>query len=169
MPRPSRLAWTALLLVAASAVASAQQQERPSIPEIRCTRVTLVAVPGQGADGRQVGLRVINADPGDFPARLHAEVEVEQHVGGEWHRVNAAGLQLRATCSGEAPDCVTIEPRSELSIVPWTGMLGDAQCVCTRCGPAPAGRYRFAVTTCQRCQSPVRAVSEPFELPAPPA
>ncbi len=156
-----------LIFVAGAGVAMAQEPVRPAIPEPRCTRVTLVAVPGQGAGGRGVGLRVINADPGDFPAHLHAEVEVEQYVGGQWRRVNAAGLELRASCT-EAPDCVTLEPRSELSIVPWTGMLGDAQCVCTRCAPAPAGRYRFAVTTCQRCQSPARAVSEPFELAAPP-
>lgn len=168
MAHRSRLAWLALVLLAITAVASAQRPERPAIPERRCIRVTLVALPGADGDPRRVGLRIVNADPGDFPARLRAEVEVEQEVGGQWHRVNAAGLQLRATCTGEAPDCVTIEPRSELTIVPWTGMLGDAQCVCTRCGPAPAGRYRFAVRTCQQCLSPIRAVSEPFELPAPP-
>ncbi len=36
------------------------------------------------------------------------------------------------------------------------------------CAPAPAGRYRFVVTTCQRCLSPTRFESAPFTLPAPP-
>lgn len=168
----STRALTAMVVVAGLALALGRadaQPVRPAIPEPRCTEVTLVAEPGAGGDPRRVGLRVRNTDRGDFPAHLRGRVEVEEEVGGRWRTVSVAGLELRASCRGSAPDCVTIEPRSDLSIVPWTGMLGDAQCVCTRCFPAPAGRYRFAVTTCQSCQSPIRAVSAPFELPAPPA
>lgn len=153
----------ALVLLAAGLL---HAQQRPLIPERRCTRVTLVATPS--ASGREVGLRVVNDDPGDFPARLRPEVVVEREVGGRWQRVSTAGLLLRARCEDAATDCVTIEADDELSIVPWSGMLGDAQCECTRCAPAPAGRYRFVVSTCEACQSPHRFESAPFTLPTAP-
>jgi hypothetical protein len=166
-PRTIRIgigAIAAASAVLASLVATAQQ--RPLIPERRCTRVTLVATPIAG--GRSVGLRVVNDDPGDFPARLRAEVQVEREVGGRWERVGTAGLRLRARCEDAASDCVTLERDTELVVVPWSGMLGDAQCECTRCAPAPAGRYRFVATTCQECQGPLVFASAPFTLPDAP-
>jgi len=165
--KSAKFGWWAVIALAAMTFGSAQAQQRPSIPEPRCTTVTLVVVPGHGADAREVGIRVINSDPGDFPARLHTEVELEQEVDGRWQRAGVT-LQLRATCQDAAADCVTIAPRSEFSIVPWTGILGDAQCGCLRCTPAPAAPYRFAVNSCARCQSPVRTVSAPFDLPPVP-
>ncbi len=163
---PHLVALSVTLALSVSGPSGAQQ--RPAIPEVACTRVTLVAVPGTGARAREVGLRIVNSDPGDFPARMHREIEVETEVGGSWRRVSVAGLMLRSSCSQQPDACVTIAPRTTLNVVPWTGMQGDGQCVCTRCAPAPAGRYRFVVRTCDDCFSPTEAVSAPFTLPPAP-
>lgn len=164
--RPSRTRALQGLLAALALLAGAvsDAQQRPLHPEPACTRVTLRAAPG--ANPREVSLRVENTDPGDFPARLRAAIEVQRRVGGRWQRVSAAGLTLRENCATEAPECVTLAPRASLTAAPWTGMLGDAQCRCTRCGPAPAGTYRFVVSTCEACLAPHSFESEAFELPA---
>lgn len=159
----ARWLWAAVVIVAASANTSAQL--RPAIPEVRCTGVSLVVT--RVAGRREVGLRVVNTDPGDFRALLRPEIEVLQDVGGRWQRVSVAGLLLRSACTSEPRECVALAPRAALTVVPWSGMLGDGQCVCTRCYAAPAGRYRFRVTTCEHCQGPVSFESEPFTLDAP--
>jgi hypothetical protein len=112
-----------------------------------------------------MGLRITNTTPGDWPARLRAEIGVEREVAGRWQPVSVAGLRLRASCTEPATDCVTVPVGGSLSIVPWTGMLGDAQCVCTRCSPAPAGRYRFVVSACDGCLPGPRTESPAFDLP----
>lgn len=137
------------------------------IPEPACTRVTITTMAIAGSRGRSVGLRVENNDPADFPASLRAEVEVEREVGGHWQRVSVAGMLLRPRCAETPPRCVTLAPHASMVVAPWSGMLGDGQCECTRCAPAPAGRYRFVVTTCANCFQPARAVGAPFTLPPP--
>lgn len=151
------------MTITAGGGSSAQTQ--PMIPEVACTRLTLVPVPVAGS--RAVGLRVVNDDPSDFSARVRPEVEVEREVNGRWERVGVAGFQLRARCDRDVRECVTLAPRSAITVVPWTGMLGDGQCVCTRCAPAPAGRYRFVVNTCQDCFNPRRSESPAFTLASP--
>jgi hypothetical protein len=138
------------------------QPIRPSVPERACAEVRLELVPR--TDGaRGMGLRVVNVDPGDFDAHMHREVHVQREVNGRWEDVSVAGLYLRARCEGTTPDPVTIPRDGSLTIVPWDGMQGDAQCDCTRCAPAPAGRYRFYVVAWD-CFQPLVTYSEPFTL-----
>lgn len=163
--RSTLLAIMAFALLLSSA--GRAQDVRPSIPERACTRVSLVVVPGTGAHAREVGLRVVNNDPADFSAQLVPEVTVQQLVGGTWTPVSVAGLLLRETCDPVVGRTVTIPRDTSLEMVPWTGMLGDAQCDCTRCGPAPAGTYRFVVQSGPSCFMPRTFESAPFTLPAP--
>jgi len=97
-------------------------------------------------------------------ARLAKDIGVEREVNGHFVPVRGiASLELRNDCHSRAPDCVELVAGAELRPPPWTGMLGDAQCICTRCGPAPAGTYRFVIHTCDGRQ---HAESEPFTLAA---
>lgn len=160
MPRHLPLLATLALLVASPVLG----QQRPAIPEVRCAEVRLELVPR--TDGqRGMGLRIVNVDPGDFDAHLHREVHVEREVNGRWEPVHTAGLYLRTSCGGRDPsDPVTIPRDASLTIAPWSGMAGDAQCVCTRCAPVPAGRYRFHVVAWD-CFQPLVTYSDPFTLP----
>ena len=142
-------------------------QRRPGLPERRCARITLEVTAPTPSRPRDVGLRVVNNDPGGFGATLSAEVVVEREVGGAWVRASVAGMRLRERCEGTAPARVTVAPQSALAVAPWTGMFGDGQCFCTRCFPAPAGRYRFRVNSAAACLAPNTVVSEAFTL-APP-
>lgn len=160
--RPTLLVTLALLFSSAGVA----QDVRRSIPEPACTRVSLVVVPGAGSHARDVGLRVVNDDPAAFSANLSAEVTVQRLVGGSWTPVSVAGLLLRETCDQVVGRTVTIPRDTSLEMVPWTGMLGDAQCDCTRCAPAPAGTYRFVVQSGPSCFSPRTFESAPFTLPA---
>lgn len=151
----------AFTVFASAALAQAPELPvRPDIPEQACPTVRLELVPSAQ---RGMGLRVVNNDPGDFDAHLGREVVVEREVNGRWQRVSVAGFSLRERCDATAPECVSVPARGALLVAPWTGMQGDGQCVCTRCAPAPAGRYRFAVTSC-RCQHPRTTHSEAFTL-----
>lgn len=154
-----------VLVVVLALPGDAATQVLPAVPEPACPRVTLSLEPVPGA--RSMGLRITNSTPGDWPARLRAEIGVEQEVGGRWQPVHAAGLLARERCTEDPHDCVTLPVRGSMSIVPWNGMLGDAQCRCTRCGPAPAGRYRFVVSACDGCLPSPSTASSAFDLPAP--
>lgn len=154
------------LVIAFAIDAPSLAQERPAIPEVRCTPVTLTAQVRVVEGARSVALRVTNDDRGDFPARINPEVIVEREVNGAWVRAGVAGMRLRSDCRDEATQCVTLAPHASIDVAPWQAMLGDGQCICTRCSPAPAGRYRFVVTTCQSCFQPRESVSAPFTLPA---
>jgi hypothetical protein len=156
-----------IVSVAVSASARSDAQIRPAVPEVRCTQVSLVARVGSGAHRREVGLRIVNDDGGDFTAHIRRDIDVESFSNGRWRRVGVAGLQVRSECRARPDACVAIAPRDAVEIVAWTGMLGDGQCECTRCAPAPAGRYRFVVHSCENCQAPREAASAPFDLPAP--
>ena len=159
--RPTLLASIALATLVMFAGALAAQDLRPAIPERACAVVRLELVPTTGARG--MGLRVVNVDPGDFPADLHRDVRVEREVNGQWQPISVAGLQLRASCSETTGDVVRIPRDGSLTIVPWTGMQGDGQCVCTRCFDAPPSRYRFVVMAYD-CFTPHTTYSDPFEL-----
>lgn len=164
---PPRNAPAALAIAAALAIdAPSVAQQRPAIPEVRCTPVTLTATVRASGASRSVALRVTNDDAGDFPAQIGAEVVVEREVNGAWRRAGVAGMRLRSDCRSAVAACVTIAPRSSIDVAPWQGTLGDGQCGCERCVSAPPGRYRFVVTTCQSCFQPRESVSEPFTLPA---
>lgn len=161
--RPIFAVATLAILSFLAVTSDGATQVRPSIPEPACPRVALTLEPTSGARG--MGLRIENTTPGDWPAHLRAEIVVEREVGGRWEPVSVAGLRLRATCDASTDRCVTLPVRGSLSIVPWTGMLGDAQCDCTRCAPAPAGRYRFVVNACDGCLPSPRTESPAFDLP----
>lgn len=148
----------ALLTLFAS---GAPAQDHIAIPEQACEDVRIDLVPL--TQGRGMGLRVTNVDPGDFTAHLQSSIVVEQEIGGRWQRVGVAGLLLRTRCEDTPDTCISLTRDSSITVVPWDGMLGDAQCVCTRCAPAPAGRYRFVIQSCH-CQHPRTAYSAPFAL-----
>jgi hypothetical protein len=163
--RRTTKARVAILVLTAIASARSHAQQRPAIPEPACTHVSLVPLPGTGARRREIGLRITNDDRGDFPASIRPEIEVETNVGGTWRHASVAGFRVRANCLDAAASCVTLAPRQSVDVVAWTGMLGDGQCDCTRCAPAPAGRYRFVVTSCRECSVGVSATSPEFVLP----
>ncbi len=156
----------AALVIAIAFDAPSLAQERPAIPEVRCTPVTLTAEVRVAGGARSVALRVTNDDPGDFPARINAEVIVEREVRGAWVRAGVTGMRLRSSCRDAVETCVTIPPRTSIDVAPWRATLGDGQCGCDRCVQTPPGRYRFVVTTCQACFQPLESVSAPFTLPA---
>jgi hypothetical protein len=84
--------------------------------------------------------------------------------GGAWERgPNVAGLALRDDCEHAPPECRALAPGAALFPPPWLGTWGDAQCVCTRCGAAEPGVYRFVATTCDGAH---RIEGEPFDLAA---
>jgi hypothetical protein len=157
------LALAAAISMLVLALPLLAQPVQPGVPEVRCHEVRLDLVPR--TDGqRGMGLRVVNVDPGDFDAHLHRDVAVEREVNGRWESVGVAGLLLRDRCETSPADRVTVARDASLTIVAWSGMQGDAQCDCTRCAPAPAGRYRFRVTA-WNCAHPLVTHSAPFTLP----
>jgi len=99
---------------------------------------------------------------GDQPSRLARPLTVERRDGDAWAPLDGvAGLSLRYSCEDRAEECITLVPGAELQPPPWLGTIGDAQCECTRCGPAPAGTYRLVAMACAGGH---RIESEPFEL-----
>src|SRR5262249_54240648 len=101
---------------------------------------------------------------GGAAVALAPRVFVEQRDGTDWHDVHGiAELSLRPDCEHPAPDCVNLVPGAELLPPSWLGTTGDAQCVCTRWAPVPAGTYRFVLRTCDGTK---RYLGEPFELSA---
>jgi hypothetical protein len=92
---------------------------------------------------------VIVENHGREPVELAATLEVEgQGPGGFAPVEGIAGLSLRRSCEEPGDACLSLVPGAELHPPAWLGTIGDAQCICTRCAPAPAGRYRFVVATC---------------------
>ncbi len=164
-PNAIVLSCAVVLMVVLALPRGAATQPGPAIPERACPRVTLTLEPPVGARG--MGLRITNVTPGSWPARLRAEVGVEREEGGHWVPVSTAGLLVRDRCDQAPAECVTLPIGGAVTIVPWTGMLGDAQCECTRCAPAPGGRYRFVVSACHGCLPGLRTESAPFDLAAP--
>jgi hypothetical protein len=106
--------------------------------------VRIVATPaGSGA-----AIEVTNTGGG--VVRLRPAISLEREQRGAWSaRDSRAELALRWDCQTPAPtDCVTLVSGASLHPPNWLGTIGDAQCICTRCGPAPPGRYRFVGATC---------------------
>ncbi len=122
--------------------------------------VPVVRITGAPDRDRRVAIRVENR--GTEAAELRGAVTVQRRAGESWEDARAARLDLRYSCEEEAPECVTLAPGAVLLPPEWLGTWGDAQCVCTRCGPAEAGTYRFVVTSCSGAHT---ALSEPFDLP----
>lgn len=108
--------------------------------------------------GRTVAIRVENHGA---QTELTGAVTLQQRDGDAWADVDGASLDLRFSCREEAPECLTLAPGAVLLPPPWLGTIGDAQCICTRCGPAEAGTYRFVVRSCNGAHE---ALGEPFAL-----
>jgi hypothetical protein len=149
-----------LILVACALAATAAGEVEPSSPRRECTHVTLAIVP---SSGRNVALRVTNDDPAGRTATIHAAIDIEHEVGGRWERAPVSGVELRSDCHADVTGCVSLAPHQSIVIAPWLAMVGDGQCACEECGPAPAGRYRFVLRSCEACSSAVVA-SAPFTL-----
>lgn len=98
--------------------------------------------------GRQVAIRVENR--GDADAEISPDVGLQVRDGDSWSDVDSVDLHLRYSCEDEIPECVTLAPGGTYLPPPWLSMIGDAQCECAECRPAPAGEYRFVVRSCNR-------------------
>lgn len=95
------------------------------------------------------GQKLIVENRGDAPVELATALVVERQADDSFATVEEIqGVALRYDCESEVPECITLVPGAALHPPPWTGDIGDAQCACEECGPAPAGTYRFVVTTC---------------------
>ena len=108
---------------------------------------------------RQVAIHIENH--GSAAAELRGRLTLQRRDGERWRDLETR-LDLRFSCEDRAPECVTLAPGAEYIPPGWLGTEGDAQCVCTRCGEAPAGTYRFVATTCDGAHT---VEGEPFELP----
>jgi len=96
---------------------------------------------------------------------LNSTVSVEQKAGGRWEKALVSNLALREACApSPPPKCTKLERTASLRPVPWTGSFCSSQCpsTCRLDGPAPAGTYRFVVTTCSGEHS---YASPPFQKP----
>lgn len=130
-------------------------------PEAEPEDVPSVVVRGEVQSGGSVA--IVIESRGSEATSLGGQILLERQVGDAFEAVDGvAGLSLRTSCEvAEAPACSTLVPGAELRPPPWLGTLGDAQCLCTRCGPAPAGVYRFVV---QSCGGSERVEGEVFTL-----
>ncbi len=98
--------------------------------------------------GFESATSLIVENRGSEPVELSSALVLEREEDGAFAPVSGiAGLALRFDCE-PPPECLTLVPGAALHPPPWNGMLGDAQCICTRCADAPTGSYRFVVTTC---------------------
>jgi hypothetical protein len=114
----------------------------------------------RAATGRDVSFVVENH--GRAEVSLRSEVAIERRDGEAWSAVDEIqSVSLRMDCQTAPPECVTLAPGAALHPPAWTGMIGDAQCMCERCVDAPAGAYRIVVTTCDGAH---RAASDPVAL-----
>jgi hypothetical protein len=114
-------------------------QHPPAAPD----QVALRGTPGGGL----IAIDLTNL--GNADVRLRPALTVERQNGSTWAEVETAGLTLRWDCQAPPPPfCMSLAPGASIQPPPWLGTTGDAQCICTRCGPVPAGTYRFVATNC---------------------
>lgn len=111
-----------------------------------------------GRYDREVAIQLENH--GSEAAEVRGRLTLQRREGDRWVDASTR-IDLRYSCDDQAPECVTLAPGAVYIPPPWLGTEGDAQCVCTRCAPAPAGTYRFVATTCRGAHT---AEGEPFEL-----
>lgn len=107
---------------------------------------------------RRVAIRIENH--GTDEAEIAGAVVLQRRSGEGFEDVEGVSLDLRFTCEDEPPECVTLAPGAVYLPPPWLGTIGDAQCACEECGPAPAGTYRFVVQSCNRAHT---IEGDPFE------
>ncbi|MFO0553802.1 MAG: hypothetical protein U0271_35790 [Polyangiaceae bacterium] len=122
----------------------------------------------RGASGSAIAIVVENG--GGAPVGLRRHLDVERASAGGWSRVTEIGdIWLRESCAdhngvmfweGGADECVELRPSQRYDSAPWMGTIGDAQCACEECGPAPHGRYRFVAHECDGAT----VLGEPFDL-----
>ncbi len=140
---------------ASGSEAAAEPTHAPPVDPGPAPVLRVVGAPDR--DG-QVTIRVENH--GTEQTELRGALALERRAGESWEPARAS-LDLRYSCEERAPECVTLAPGAVLIPPAWLGTWGDAQCVCTRCGPADEGTYRLVVTSCNGAH---RIESEPFEL-----
>jgi hypothetical protein len=121
--------------------------------------VPVVRITGTPDLDRHVAIRVENH--GAEETQLRGALTLQRQNGEAWEAASSAGIDLRYSCEDQAPECVTLAPGAVLIPPAWLGTWGDAQCVCTRCGPAEAGTYRFVATSCSGAHT---IEGEPFDL-----
>lgn len=156
-PAPSAQGQTAAETVPAETTPPAPEPAPEPLPEDAPLEIR---VRGEVGEGGQVA-PVVEVRGGT--AHLAKAIGVEREVNGHFQAITQiATLELRADCRTPAPDCVELVAGAELRPPAWLGTWGDAQCICTRCWPAPAGSYRFVLTSCDGRQ---RVESAPFTLP----
>ena len=103
-----------------------------------------VVIRGEVLDG-QVGIVVENHGA---LVELGTSVAIERQEGGTWSAIETGGIALRGGCDSEPSRCIGMTTGATFYAAPWLGTVGDAQCTCNECAPAPSGTYRFALTTC---------------------
>jgi hypothetical protein len=107
---------------------------------------------------RDGAANLIVENRGAEAVELSTGLVLERQDGTAWTTVDGIqGLALRFDCTQPVPECITLIPGAALHPPPWTGDIGDAQCACERCVDAPAGSYRFILSTCtggHRVESP---------------
>ena len=113
-------------------------------PSGEAPTISLTGTPASAT--QHVAISVTNH--GATSAELGTSIGLEVQRDGAFVPAQRTSLALRYDCAQEAPACVTLAPGAELIPPEWLGTWGDVQCVCTRCGPAEAGTYRFVLTTC---------------------
>lgn len=134
------------------------REEAPPAPTLDPSPAPVLRVTMERGEGRLVQVRVQNR--GAETVRLRGRVRIER--GGE---LVTEGVGLRADCEAAVPDCVDLAPGGELVPPEWLGTAGDAQCICTRCGPV-SGTFVAVVESCApEGHTPHRVESAPFELP----
>lgn len=95
--------------------------------------------------------------PVELSSALVLERQDEQDGDSFEPAGDVRGLALRFDCDEAPPECLALVPGAALHPPPWNGKVGEGQCGCTDCDPAPTGTYRFVVTTCgggHRVESP---------------
>jgi hypothetical protein len=107
-----------------------------------------LAITAERADPDAAGAWVpVVQNRGSEPVQLSRDLTVQREADGAWN--DTATLALRWSCEQAAEeDCATLHPGGELRPPAWLGRAGKAQCACADCEPAPAGRYRFVVRSC---------------------
>jgi hypothetical protein len=124
--------------------APAAQPTTPPVAPGPAPTIALTGAPSTSA--RDVAISVTNR--GGSTAELRTSMALEVEHDGVFGPTQQTSLTLRYDCAQEPSTCVTLAPGAELIPPAWFGTWGDAQCVCTRCGPVEAGTYRFVATTC---------------------
>ena len=124
--------------------------------------VVLLLLPGTRARSASVSVRLGPAfgeflvSAGGESVSLSSAVSVEQKLNSSWVRAQVTNFYLRDKCDAvQPPRCRKLAANQTLQVMPWTGNYCSSQCpaACRLDGPAPAGVYRFSVTSCDNSET----------------